>query len=182
MATVVLVRHGEAAAGFAGHHDPGLSLLGKNQAERTAQELESIGPLPIFSSPLKRAQETAQPLSKLWNTKVEIETRVAEIPSPSDDLSERAEWLQKVMAGTWLELPEDLQAWREELLDCVQRASQDCVMFSHFVAINLLVGAAKDDPRMVVFRPNNASITKFTNDNGNLVVHELGREASTHIN
>ena len=182
MATVILVRHGEAAAGFAGHHDPGLSELGKTQAEQTAKHLDSKGPLPLFSSPLRRAQETAIPLASMWGQAVTIESRVAEIPSPTADLSDRADWLAKVMAGSWHDLPPNLQKWRTDLIDCVLSATEDCVMFSHFVAINLLVGEATNDSRMVVFRPNNASMTEFTNDNGKLAIQSLGVEATTRVN
>ena len=182
MAKVILVRHGEAAAGFGAHRDPGLSNLGRQQAINTAKHLESIGPLPLFSSPLMRAQETAKPLSDLWQRDVEIETRIAEIPSPIEELESRATWLSTIMAGSWKSLPDELKIWREALIECVQNAPKDCVMFSHFVAINLLVGAANDDEHMVVFRPNNASMTQFTNDDDRLIVHSLGEEADTHVN
>ena len=43
----------------------------------------------LFSSPLARVAETAQPWLR-WQCEVAIEERVAEIPSPTDDLAERA--------------------------------------------------------------------------------------------
>ena len=57
-----LIRHGRASAGFAEASDPGLDEVGRTQAETAAQELASLGPLPLITSPLKRARETAVPL------------------------------------------------------------------------------------------------------------------------
>ena len=182
MAIIYFVRHGEAAAGFGAHRDPGLSELGVSQADATAKHLAPLGPLPIFSSPLQRAQETAKPLADIWQGSVSIEHRIAEIPSPIDDLTDRSDWLATAMAGTWHDLPDNLKAWRQDLIDCVQEASGDCVMFSHFVALNLLVGAANDDAAMVSFRPDNASITRFTNDDGVLRALSLGEQAQTKVN
>ena len=57
----LMVRHGRAAAGFGSHLDPGLDNVGRAQAEATAKELavRFEDPVPIYSSPLKRAQDTA---------------------------------------------------------------------------------------------------------------------------
>ena len=112
MAKIYMVRHGKAAAGFDGHADPGLDDLGRAQAEATAAMLADLGPLPIYSSPLARARETAVPLAERWSSEVIIEPRVAEIPSPTEDLAERAAWLRQAMAGSWSALDESLQAWR----------------------------------------------------------------------
>ena len=182
MPKIYLVRHGEAAAGFGSHRDPGLSELGKKQAEATAQHLAKLKSMPILSSPLQRAWETAQSLATKWDVEVTREERIAEIPSPIQDLNERTTWLAEVMAGTWRQLSPTLIQWRKDLIDCVITQPNDCTMFSHFVAINILVGAANGSEDMVSFRPNNASITTFSNDGGRLVVEQLGLEADSHIN
>ena len=182
MKTIYFVRHGEAAAGFGDHRDPNLSELGRRQAAATAKHLQPLGPLPIFSSPLQRAQETARALADSWSVPIATETRIAEIPSPIDDLTDRSRWLATIMAGDWHALPADLKQWRRALLDCVINVNSDCVMFSHFVAINLLVGEATGEDAMVSFRPDNASITRFKSDGNKLTVEALGEQAQTHIN
>lgn len=182
MTTIYFVRHGEAEAGFGAHRDPGLSELGRNQAIATAKHLSSLEPIPIISSPLLRAQETAQELAKLWNAPITTEERIAEIPSPIEDLTDRSRWLAQIMAGAWRDLPPNLKTWREALIDCVVSVPSDCVMFSHFVAINLLVGAANDHSAMVSFRPDNASISRFESDGSSLKVLGLGEQAQTHVN
>ena len=182
MTTIYFVRHGEAEAGFGTHRDPGLSTLGRTQAVATAKHLAQLDPIPIFSSPLLRAQETAQELANIWDAPITIENRIAEIPSPIEDLTDRTTWLANVMAGVWQDLPPNLRAWREALIDCVVSTQNDCVMFSHFVAINLLVGAANGDAAMVSFRPDNASITRFESDGSTITVLGLGEQAQTKVN
>jgi phosphohistidine phosphatase SixA len=54
MSNIYMVRHGEAAAGFDPHIDPGLSKLGKDQASATAKELDAMGPMQIVTSSLGR--------------------------------------------------------------------------------------------------------------------------------
>jgi len=182
MAKIYMVRHGKAAAGFDGHADPGLDDLGRSQAEATAAMLADLGPLTIYSSPLARARETAVPLAERWSSEIIIEPRVAEIPSPTEDLAERSAWLRQAMAGNWSALDEPLQAWRRALIDCVTAMPDDSVVFCHFIAINVAVGGAENDDRMVIFSPDNGSVTTFSNDGGELKVLELGKTAITHVN
>src|SRR4029077_3748125 len=102
MARIYMVRHGKAEAGFGEGMDPGLDALGRSQALDVAERLQSLGPLPILSSPLRRTQETAAPLASTWNRTPVIEAAVAEIPSPKGmTLEERAKWLRTLMAGSW---------------------------------------------------------------------------------
>lgn len=183
MAKIHLVRHGQAAAGFGAHKDPGLSELGWSQAEAVAEMLAPLGPLPTFSSPLARAYETARPLASRWRVEVIMEPRVAEIPSPSDDLDKRAAWLREAMQGTWSDLGGAYVAWRDDVTRCLLEAETDCVMFSHYVAINAAAGAAQDDDRLLIFSPDNCSVTTLDNSGGTLTVVSLGRTAvDTRVN
>ena len=177
-----MVRHGKAAAGFDGHLDPGLDDLGRSQAAATAEVLAPLGPLPLYSSPLARARETAEPLAQRWNSEVVIEPRVAEIPSPTNALAERAVWLRHVMQGRWRDLDEALQCWRRELVQYLRAVDRDSVVFCHFIAINVAIGEARNDERLVVFSPDNGSVTVLSNDAGHIRVVELGRGAQTHVN
>ena len=184
MSTIYLVRHGRAAAGFGAHADPGLDDVGRRQAERTAQHLaEVIGdPVPIYTSPLARARETAVPLAARWGVAAAIEERVAEIPSPTEDLRQRARWLAGVMAGRWTDLTTELQAWRRRMIDCVHDYDGDTVVFCHFVAINVLVGAATGADALITFRPDNGSVTRLGTGDDGLSLVELGTQAGTVVN
>jgi broad specificity phosphatase PhoE len=182
MATIILVRHGRAAAGFDTHTDPGLDELGQSQASSVAAHLASLGPLPIYSSPLARAWQTALPLAERWGTEPVVEHRVAEIPTPVEDLTARARWLRDAMAGRWRQLPGELQRWRGELIECLLEIREDSVVFCHFIAINVAVGAALGDDRLVCFRPDNASVTRLANNDRRLRLIEFGREGTTRVN
>jgi hypothetical protein len=83
---------------------PGLDEVGRAQAEAIAKELGPLGPLPLATSPLRRARETAVPLEALWGVKARVEPGVAEIPSPTEDLQARATWLRQVMRGRWSDM------------------------------------------------------------------------------
>ena len=183
MPTIVLVRHGRAEAGFGSHRDPGLDDVGRAQAEATAAELAARleEPVPIYSSPLKRAQETAAALARRWGSEVILEPRVAEIPSPTEDLPERAQWLQGVMAGKWTDFPPELLRWRQELIDCVLGFETDAVVFCHFIAINVVVGAATEAEELIVFRPDNGSVTDLRKGVGRFQLVDFGREAATRV-
>jgi len=182
MAKIHFVRHGQAAAGFGAHRDPGLNELGRSQAEAVAAYLVILGPIPIYSSPLARAYQTAQPLADLWQVDISIESRVAEIPSPTQDLDERAEWLRQAMQGSWSALGAEFQTWKADLGHCLLGLTTDCVIFSHYVAINAAVGLAQQDSRMVIFSPDNCSVTTLDNADDQLSVLDLGRIADTKIN
>lgn len=138
--------------------------------------------MPLFTSPLARARQTAEPLANRWARTPLVEHRVAEIPFPTTDLAERSRWLQSVMPGSWSDLDAYWQTWRRNLVQCLVAQETDAVFFSHFIAINVAVGAALNEDRMVVFRPDNASITVLSNDAGMLHVEQLGSEASTRVN
>ena len=184
MALIYVVRHGRAAAGIDAHLDPGLDDLGRQQAELAADQLSAELPEPvrILSSPLARARETARPLAERWDQRIEIEPRVAEIPYPNTDLQERRRWLGEAMAGTWQDLGADLVDWRNALVACLTALPTDTVVFCHFIAINVAVGAAEASDDLVIFAPDNGSITVFDNASGALQLVRLGDTANTHIN
>ncbi len=184
MAKIYMVRHGRAEAGFGESMDPGLDALGHSQAEAVAEKLKGLGPLPIVSSPLKRARETAAPLATFWKTNPVIEPAVAEIPLPQGmTLEERVTWLRALMAGSWRDVSRDLALWREDCIATVAAIPRDTVIFSHYVAINVIAGAATEDDRVVAFSPDNCSVTVFETDSSSLRLIEKGAEASlTKVN
>ncbi|HKD22365.1 MAG TPA: histidine phosphatase family protein [Rhizomicrobium sp.] len=183
MPRLYLVRHGRAAATFAEAADPGLDALGRSQAEAVATRLAPLGPFALVSSPLKRARETSEPLAARWRREPAIEPAVAEIPSPPGmGLAERAEWLRGFMAGSWRDASRDLAQWREEAVAALAALRDDTVIFSHFIAINVAAGAAERDDRVILFRPDNCSVTILDVENGALRLVERGHEAETKVN
>ena len=184
MATIYMVRHGRAAAGFGAHRDPGLDDIGREQATRAARQLARMlrEPVPVFTSPLARTRETTTTLVAMWDVEATVEERIAEIPSPTTDLEERAAWLRCVMRGKWTDLEPSLLEWRHAMIDWARAQETSAVAFSHFIAINVLVGAATDAEDLITFAPDNGSITRLDNAGGALKLVELGRQARTRVN
>ena len=182
MPRLYLVRHGRAAATFSEHADPGLDALGREPAAATAERLMNLGPLALLSSPLARARETAALLVTRWSQALRIDERVAEIPSATNDLVARTQWLQSIMGGRWSQLSSPLQSWTAGVIACLREQTTDTVIFSHFIAINVAVGAAMADDRVVVFKPDNASVTIIDTDGSELRLVTLGDQAASLVN
>ena len=182
MTKIYLVRHGRAASGWGLEKDPGLDDLGRSQAQAAAGILSPLGPLPILSSPMARARETAVPLAALWDMETVIEKRVGEIGFPSETPADRVSWLKHIMADRWPNLDPDLQHWRREIIAALSAIETDSVVFTHFIAINAAVGHAVADDRVVSFRPDNASITVLESDGNRLCLVSRGEEAATRVN
>lgn len=184
-----LIRHARPAASWGEEADPGLDATGGEQAEAAARTLARIlGPLPIYTSPLRRCRETAHPLEQRWQQRATVFDAVAELPSPPLDLPARQQWLQQAMQGTWPELVElappgspDFLAWRRTLLGSLARLPGDAIVFSHFIAINVVVGAAQGRDDVVCFRPDHASITCVDVGDGSVRIVELGRQIETTV-
>lgn len=181
---VYLVRHGRAAAGWDTDPDPGLDDEGRRQAAATAQALSILPDMPLVSSPLRRCRETAAFLASEWrHDEMSIESRVAEIPSPDGvPLAERVTWLREAMGGTWAALGPRYTAFRDGVVDFVRTLERDTVIFSHFIAINVIIGACVGDDRLVIASLDNASVTIVdVDEHGGLTLMRTGRQADTLI-
>lgn len=182
MARLYLIRHGEAASGWGEDLDPPLSNLGKSQAAEIAERFGALEPLQMITSPIRRAYETSLPLAKAWGFEATIEKGVGEIPSPTAELDERAEWLRGIMGQNWADQDAALQSWRANVVRALADLPQDTVVFSHLIAINAAVGAATADDRIVSFRPANCSVTILESVMDELRLVEHGAEAETRVN
>ena len=177
---VLLVRHGEAAARWAESRDPGLSELGRSQAEAFGAALAGQAPRRLLSSPLQRARETGLPLARAWRREIEIDARFREIPGP-DDFAVRPAWLADVMRRRWDDVEEPLLRWREFAWSALLALGEDSIVFTHYMVINALAGAAMGDTRLVVFAPDYVSATKLRVERGRVELLELGTAATTRI-
>ena len=89
--------------------------------------------------------------------------------------------LRALMAGRWSEADAMRRAWRDQVVATLVRQPRPCAIFSHFVAINVAVGAALGDDRATLFSPANGSITVLESDGRTLTLIEKGREAETVV-
>ena len=147
---LLLIRHGlpERVVNEDGTPaDPPLSAKGRDQAERVARWLEGVSIDRLYSSPLLRARETAQPLATLRGLAVEIEPAVREYDAdsalyiPMEDLKEHdyEQWKVLVSGGYAAEV--DFLAFRGEVVTGVEQIIADnpgrrVVVFCHGGVIN----------------------------------------------
>lgn len=173
-----LTRHGEPEAAWGAADDPGLSGRGREQAERAAGALP--GGLAIVSSPMLRCRETAAPYEARLGVGAVIEPRVSEVATPAG-LADRRAWLADTFpwrAGAtsrlWDDVDPALHRWRDDVLGAARALSQDAAVFTHFIAINAIVGAATARNETIVCRPAHASITEIALVDGALHLVALG--------
>lgn len=182
MPRIYLVRHAEAAAAWTDDPDPGLSVRGRDQAAQVAEALVSLGTRPVLTSPMRRARETADALASRWGVHSEVTSAVGEVPTPDGvALEERGVWLRDFMNAAWAEAPPEVTEWRVGVLDALRSLHGDAVVFTHFMAINAVVGAAEGAADVVVLRPGNASVTVVDVDGPSLEVVERGAQANTLV-
>lgn len=105
MSTFYLVRHGEndLVGGAIAGRSPGVHLnaAGRQQAERLAEHLARRPLRHIFSSPLERARETAEPLARRLNLPVQTSEALIEI--------DFGDWTRKRIAE--LDQTEEWRRW-----------------------------------------------------------------------
>jgi broad specificity phosphatase PhoE len=182
MTLLYLVRHGRASAGWNTHADPGLDAVGQHQAAEVTARLAPLGPMALVTSPLLRCRETAAGLEAAWGITAVVEPAVAEIPSPDGvEMAERVEWLRLAMAGTWAALGPRYCTYRDSVVAALAALPTDTVVASHFIAINVAIGAALGDDRLVIRSLDNCSVTVIEVTDGQLRLVEGGHEADTLI-
>ena len=130
---------------------------------------------------MARTRETALPLAAAWQVEPRIEPRVSEIASPVSGLEQRGKWLREIAVRDWPQLDEPLRQWRGQVLAALAELERDTVVVTHFIAINVAVGAAAGDDRVVNFRPDHCSVTVLRSTGGKLELVRRGAEAATRV-
>lgn len=177
---IFLVRHGEAAASWGDAPDPGLSDRGHRQASAAAEALIAAGATQAVTSPMARCRETCRAFERATGRSAPVEPRISEIDTPAG-LDDRSSWLKGVMAGRWADTGHDFGPWRQSALEAVSKAEDGTVFFSHFVAINAIVGLLDGAEDVLVFRPMHCSITRLERRDGQLIVGERGAEGESRV-
>jgi len=184
VSNLYFVRHGRAEAGWDVAVDPSLDDVGRTQADAVAAQLVStIEPCVIYTSPLARCRETASFLAKSWSCEPIVEPRIAEIPSPEGvAMADRVEWLRAAMRGNWMDLAPSHRAYRDELVRFARTTKGPAVLFTHFVAINALIGHVLGIDDVLTRTLDNCSVTVFSHtSDGSLRLIEFGNEADTLV-
>ena len=147
---LILVRHGlpvrrEVVEGPA---DPELSVEGQDQSARLANYLATESVAAIYSSPMKRAFQTAEPLAVKTSLPITIVDDVAEYDRLSNEYipieelrAANDERWHKLVAGGWQSDSDTLENFRHRVVSSLeqlisQHASQRIVVTCHGGVIN----------------------------------------------
>ncbi len=181
MTRLFLIRHGEPEAAWGGAaDDPGLSKTGRAQAEAAALALGDFGPLQIISSPMQRCRETAAPFETRTGLRARIEPRVSEVIAPAG-VADRRAWLRENFPWDegrarrpWSSADPALRVWRDRAVAAMLELRENTAVFSHFIAINAIAGAATRSEDTIVQVPGYASITEIEAHDGLLHLIRFG--------
>ncbi len=102
---LALLRHAQTDlhGRFCGHSDPGLSFEGRGQLSTIIRSLAHIAPTAIWSSDLRRARETAEPIAKHFG--LDYKT------SPGFREMNFGNWEGLTWKEVELQYPDDARAW-----------------------------------------------------------------------
>lgn len=171
---LVFVRHAlpvriDAAEGPA---DPGLAPLGVEQAHRVAAYLAAETPDAVYTSPQRRAGETARPLTERMGLAATPDAGLAEFDPhatsyvPVEELKAAGDPRWARLARGELYAPEiDPVAFRHGVVAAVEaivaaHPAGRVVLFSHAGAINAYTGSVLRQTRSIWFAPAYASVTR----------------------
>ena len=171
---LILVRHGLPVRkeNTVGPADPELSVEGHAQAQHMANFLSIEHIDAIYSSPLKRAHQTGQPLAALKNLSISLEPGVAEWDKDSNEYIPMEElkrandprW-KEIMEGGWnsAEEPADFEERVMESLEGIvnRHSGQTVVVTCHGGVINLYLSRVLGLPESRFFYPNYTSIHRI---------------------
>jgi broad specificity phosphatase PhoE len=190
MARLYMIRHGRPSTGWgdAPDADPGLDEAGQAQARAAADMLLALPagerPLKVYSSPLRRCRETAQPYAAAIGVDVGIEPRFGEIPTPAAlGPAERGPWLRNAFQSNWTDVQGDIDyvRWCRAVGEALAEQTGNAAIFSHFVAINAALSCVTGEAKVLTFRPDHASISVFDVTGGRLGLVARGPEAQTQV-
>ena len=180
---IILVRHGEASAGWSMHPDPGLSELGFKQAAEAGKSLiEKISSYNLLSSPKKRAIETMEMMIQEKRCTFQLDSRFIEIPSDNVNADEKRDWLTKIFITPIKDLPQAVKEWRNSLIDWLNEIEGNVIVTTHFMVINTLVSYITSNNKISYFHPDYASRTEIFIKNGEMTKLVLGDDKKTVIN
>ena len=180
---IILVRHGEASAGWSMHPDPGLSTQGREQAENSGKSLiNELSYYQLLSSPKKRAVETMEIMHTKNKFPFKLDSRFIEIPSDNIDANKKREWLSRIFTTPIEGLPEAVKEWRSNLINWLKDAEGNFIVTTHFMVINALVSYITSNDAISYFHPDYASRTEIFIKNGELTQLILGDDKKTVIN
>jgi probable phosphoglycerate mutase len=182
MTTLILIRHGytdwsdKKLAGWL--PDVHLNDRGKQQAEELPQRLAALDIAAIYSSPLERTIETAQPLAKARGLRIHRAVDLGEVKfgdwqgQTLKVLSSKKEWRIVQAAPSTFQFPngESFRETQSRAVGVIEKinaghAQDTIVAFSHGDVIKLIVayysGIALDNFQRIAISPASISVIEL---------------------
>ncbi|MGI8794869.1 MAG: histidine phosphatase family protein [Acidimicrobiales bacterium] len=172
---LILIRHAEPVkiVDATGPADPPLADRGTAQAERMADWLATEVIDGVWSSPMRRAQETAAPLSDRLGIEIVVDHELAEydrdatsyIPIEELKAAKDERWLAMVEGNFESETgvdPKDFQAGVVRAIDHIASGNPGSrvAVVCHGGVINAYVGHVLGIERVLWFEPRYTSVTR----------------------
>jgi 2,3-bisphosphoglycerate-dependent phosphoglycerate mutase len=163
---LLLIRHARPlrAESVDGPADPGLSHLGRRQAEALAAWLVPEGIEAVYTSPLRRSIETAEPVGEALGLTVTPDAALAEYDADAMAYIPIEE-LRAAGDPRWMEGPDDIAGFQSRVVEGVDRlaaahASQCIALVCHGGVINVVVSAVLGIGPRMIFLPAYTSISR----------------------
>lgn len=155
---IYFVRHGQTQYNVLQEHQPenaGLSELGKKQAEILAKRFSKIPIDIIYSSPMKRASQTAEIINESLKKKIIYSGLLNERKSPSEFLGKRTDDPEVSEINKIKNLHQDDPLWHysdeENFLEFKERIKKFFNVLSKAKKENILVVTHGGPIRMMIF-------------------------------
>ena len=152
--------------------DPGLSELGRGQALALADWLAAERIDAVYSSPMLRARQTAEPLAQRKDLEIQLDERLSEfdrdstIYIPMEELKQTdyEAWLQFVKSGYPADL--DVEAFYTGVVGAIEaivaaNSGATVAVVCHGGVINAWAVHILEIPRPLFFGPRYTSINRF---------------------
>lgn len=173
---LILIRHGLPVRQQleAGRADPPLSDTGRRQASLVAQWLAPMGIDAVYSSPMARARETAEPYVQMTGHSAVIHDGVEEfgresmsyIPTEELKVEDYEAWQALARDNSAGEGDFDLEAFGKTVISAMEEIiathkSQTAVVFCHGGVINVWASHVLGLPARMFFEPIYTSVHRF---------------------
>jgi broad specificity phosphatase PhoE len=188
---LILVRHGETLWNrenrIQGHTDVELSDYGRMQVEKLALSMVKDKIDAIYSSPLKRAYDTAQAIARFHDTEIKVEPKLRELNHGDfesltiQELKEShgaflKEWIENP-ASVFMPNGESLAQVQERVWDVmgmILETSRDTLVVSHGMAIMTILCKIQNlsltNARQMFVNMASKTIVSFENGHGTVLL------------
>jgi 2,3-bisphosphoglycerate-dependent phosphoglycerate mutase len=163
---LLLIRHARPlrVESVDGPADPGLSDLGQRQAEALATWLAPERIEAVYTSPLRRSVETAEPVGEALGLAVTPDDALAEYDADAMAYIPIEE-LRAAGDPRWMEGPDDIAGFQARVVEGVDRLaaahpSQRIALVCHGGVINVVVSAVLGIGPRMIFLPAYTSISR----------------------